>query len=344
MSDLFKANGPQPTLFLTADYELFLGAKSGHIEDCLLEPTRRLTNLVERFNKNLVLFVDVFFLHRLEEDAATHPELAPRLVEVRSQLRRLVANGHHLGLHTHPQWLQARYTDGQWEFTDGAPLLLQDLPSTGTDPWRTIGGAMTQGRLLLESIAREAVAGYRVTCFRAGALCLQPFERLRAPLADNEIKIDSSIAPGCVVDDGPRRYDYRSAPEMDAWTFQENPLIPAMDGRFREEPVATFRPRFAEKLSNRVYHALANAAGRPWGNGLGRPMPKRPLFIRWMSAEPAVLTYDYWNAATILRQIRRMHSRGFQRVTLLGHPKFASPYSLTQLERILETARAEGWA
>ena len=56
-------------ILFTFDYELFLGANSGTVEKCLLEPTNLLINLFDKFSiKNAIFFVDTSYLIRLEQE------------------------------------------------------------------------------------------------------------------------------------------------------------------------------------------------------------------------------------------------------------------------------------
>jgi hypothetical protein len=346
MSAPFDNSGSKPSLFITADYELFLGSRSGTIGNCLLEPTRRLADLVERYQRRLVIFVDNFFLNRLRQDAALDPTLAAMQEQIRQQLRELVGRGHHLGVHTHPQWLAARREGQEWVYSPDAPYRLQDLAEgDSSDAWKTIQGALELGKKELEALAGEAVPGYEVKCFRAGGLCLQPFPALSRALAANRLYVDSSVAPGCYLNDGNRHYDYRITPQGDFWRFEKDPLTEDSGGRFAEMPISTFRATFASRIRARLLRFFASRAHcKTWGDGQGRPIPHSFVLKRLWSRRTTVLSYDYWDARTIVNAMRKSRRNGHRRVVLLGHPKYLSPFGLRQLEQVLKLAPNEGWA
>ena len=53
-------------IYLTFDYELFLGTPNGGIEDCLLNPTRRINNVLSLQNVTGTFYVDFAYLFYLQ--------------------------------------------------------------------------------------------------------------------------------------------------------------------------------------------------------------------------------------------------------------------------------------
>ena len=56
-------------LLFTFDYELFLGLRTGIVQECMIDPTEKLISLFEDFNVKAVFFVDTTCLIRLKENA-----------------------------------------------------------------------------------------------------------------------------------------------------------------------------------------------------------------------------------------------------------------------------------
>ena len=56
-------------LLLTFDYELFLGGKSGTVNNCLIKPTDLILKLLKKNNLSSIFFVDTIYLYRLKEIA-----------------------------------------------------------------------------------------------------------------------------------------------------------------------------------------------------------------------------------------------------------------------------------
>ncbi len=76
-------------ILLTFDYELFLGVNSGRINDCLIDPTQKVTAVMDRFGLKGIFFVDLLYLVRLKEELPKYPELQEDMDRVISQLREL---------------------------------------------------------------------------------------------------------------------------------------------------------------------------------------------------------------------------------------------------------------
>ena len=54
-------------ILLTFDYELFLGAKSGSVDNCLIVPTDMLLDVMERHQTKAIFFVDTTYIMRMCE-------------------------------------------------------------------------------------------------------------------------------------------------------------------------------------------------------------------------------------------------------------------------------------
>lgn len=49
-------------VFFTIDYELFLGGNTGTVRNCLIRPLNALTELLDKYQIKLTLFVDAAYL------------------------------------------------------------------------------------------------------------------------------------------------------------------------------------------------------------------------------------------------------------------------------------------
>ena len=54
-------------IYITLDYELFFGPDSGTVENCIIEPTEQLLNIVDPLGVKFVCFVDSGYLLALEK-------------------------------------------------------------------------------------------------------------------------------------------------------------------------------------------------------------------------------------------------------------------------------------
>ena len=99
---------------LSLDYELFFGANTGTVGNCLLEPTNAIVDVVERRDAKVVLFVDAGFLVRLCEQATHYSELQRDYDSIRRQLSEIGARGHDIQLHVHSHWEDSYFDGSQW--------------------------------------------------------------------------------------------------------------------------------------------------------------------------------------------------------------------------------------
>jgi len=106
----------QRNVLFTFDYELFLGAKSGTVEQCLLEPTNLLIDLFDKYSiKSAVFFVDTTYLIRLEQER--NEACKKDLEAIKQQIRTLIKKGHYVFPHIHPHWIDAVYDSSINEWT-----------------------------------------------------------------------------------------------------------------------------------------------------------------------------------------------------------------------------------
>ena len=61
------------TLLLTFDHELYLGARSGSVRRCFLDPTEALRAILNRHGMRRIVFVDALHLARLGEGICSSP-------------------------------------------------------------------------------------------------------------------------------------------------------------------------------------------------------------------------------------------------------------------------------
>ena len=54
-------------IYITLDYELFFGPKSGTVNKCIIEPIEKLLKIVDPLNVKIVCFVDSGYLLALEK-------------------------------------------------------------------------------------------------------------------------------------------------------------------------------------------------------------------------------------------------------------------------------------
>jgi peptidoglycan/xylan/chitin deacetylase (PgdA/CDA1 family) len=307
---------------LTLDYEIYFGASSGSAEHTLLAPTEALMKLAARHGVPLVLFVDVLWLQRLRELAGRHRALMAEHLRVCRQLEQAVKAGHELQLHLHPHWTDTHWDGERWimdlrryrlhAFDDAA---IAQLTRTGAEALRALGGS--------------------ARAFRAGGWCLQPFERLRQPLLDAGVCIDSTVYADGVQSGGPHDYDFRGAPAASRWRFDTDPLVPADDGAMLELPIASHTAGPALFWRMALARQLKLPRHRPLGRGAAVGPSRGDLLRKLFGRSHSVVSIDGLKADLLEPAWREARARAQQDFVVIGHPKAATRWSIEQLARFL---------
>ncbi len=306
---------------LTLDYELFFGRNTGSPDGCLIYPTRVLTHLLERHGLLVTLFVDAGYLDRLFRS----PEKIHRcqFERIAKQLRELVGRGHDVQLHVHPHWEDTHWSEGRWQI-DTTRYLLQNF-------------SITEISTLLERYSEllRGITGHRPCAFRAGGWCLQPFGPLAAPLADAGIRIDSTVyARGRSVNPG-REFDFLSAPDLDRWRFDTDPMCVSDAGLFMEIPITALRVSPLFYWQSLWKKLIRKNGDMPLGDGYALGNSGQYYFRKLFFPEDTVASIDGSRALLLERALRGVRERRHSLFNVMGHPKSLTQSSLATLDRFL---------
>lgn len=311
-------------IYLTFDYELYFGARTGSLQKCILEPSRMLMDVARRHAIRFCMFVDVGYLLRLEQESKIHPQLEQDLTDLTAQLDQLVKEGHDLQLHIHPHWEDSHF-DGQAWHCDVTRYKLSDFDD------QSIHRIISSYKNRLEQITGKG----KVLAFRAGGWCIQPFERLKEAMHANGIKVDSSVFPGGFFHSEHYDYDFRKAPRSSIWRFNSDPVIPEDNGNFIELPISSIRqsPLFYWKLF--LLGRLFPHFHKPLGDGQPIPAPGQRFEILTRYTTQTV-SADGYNAQSLQRALNMATSKSASDLVVIGHPKALSRFSIHKLEAFIE--------
>ena len=81
-------------IFITLDYELFLGIETGTPENCLVRPMEELCKVADKHSFKYVIFVDAAYLLRMKQLKDNHPQLEKDYQLVSNHVRILAGQGH----------------------------------------------------------------------------------------------------------------------------------------------------------------------------------------------------------------------------------------------------------
>jgi hypothetical protein len=289
----------------------------------MLGPTYRLLEMAERHRAQMTFFIDVSFLRALERESSTNDDLANSLGQIKKQLAELQGAGHRCELHLHPHWEDSHYAGGRWVL-DVRRYRLQTFDSDNIRQQVSAAASWLQ-----------TATGRAPQLFRAGGLCIQPFQDIGPALQQAGIVADSSVYPGGQTPAALAEwYDFSKVNIHDPYRFQNDPCQPQAGGSFWELPIATqtLSPWFFWKLYllGRLFPAQHKALGK--GRALGAAVNRKKQLTQgglWP------LSTDGYYASTLQRYCRQAAASGQQQVVTLGHPKAQTLFSLAQLEKLM---------
>ena len=204
----------------TIDYEIY-GDGTGSLRELVYEPAERLIATFQKWDARFVTFVEVAELEMIEaEGTDSDIEL------VKGQLRYFHDEGFELGLHLHPQWYNGRYENGKWYLDDSEYNLC-------TLPQKRIGEIVERSLNYLRKVL--GIVDFIPLSFRAGNWLFQPTGIAASVLAEQGIRIDSSVFKGGLQYN--YGLDYRPALNNGYyWRFQDDVNIHDPNGRLIELP------------------------------------------------------------------------------------------------------------
>jgi hypothetical protein len=318
-----------PNVYITFDYELFFGT-SGTPVRCIFAPTDRLRPLLRDSGIRATFFVDTLYYRRLAANDATRAD-AERM---REQLTALAAEGHALGLHLHPHWLDATYAAPHWAFPSYDRYRLDALSCDA------VTALFVEGAAQLNQIYHAAGRDDTIDAFRAGGWCVQPFAKLAEGFRQVGITIDSSVGHGMCSHGAHHAFDFRTAPASDLYRFSTAPTRAEPDGPFWELPLTTFRPRLAHKLKREWLRRTRPADYRISGDGDGLRYASsgRSLCRDAITSAPRFLSLDGEPAHLLVASVRALAQ---DHVVICGHTKCYAPAMAEGLRQLaaLDTLR-----
>jgi hypothetical protein len=288
-----------------------------------LKPVDKLIDISLNSGFKGTYFVDALYYLRL----TGQPEAAEEARLLKDQLQRLVQAGNKIELHLHPQWLDAKRKGDRWDFPTLRYYRLHELPVDKITDLFVIGVE------ILEEAIREVDPTYKVTAFRAGGWCIQPFELLEEGFMKSGIKIDSSVMPGMSELNSARYYDFTTAPDLPVYRFKDNPVQADENGPFFEIPITSVNRSAINKILGRIVKSAHKEDFSIQGDGSGIPSSKSNL-ERLFSTKVAC-TLDDVVPGQFIASVKGIDK---PLITVMSHPKLLSLSSLAALESLIGSA------
>ncbi len=241
------------SIIISFDYELFFGDNPGTVQGSLVGPTNQILEALKYAQGRATFFVDYLMLkYMLDENETTKAE-AELIIE---QLKNIVRQGSRIELHLHPHWMDAKYHNGKWDFSDFSHYCLNSFSQ------EEITRMFVEGTSFLESIAREVEPDYKIVAFRAGGWAILPFSKMKEGFTKAGIIVDSSVMQGVLIESNGMRLDFTDSPHRGRYKFTDDVLKEENEGTFIESQICSYQSNpftfFYSSIWYRLHSGITN--------------------------------------------------------------------------------------
>ncbi len=306
-------------ILLTFDYELFFGTDSGTVTKCMLEPTNDLLRIAESKEVHYTFFVDVGYLIASEGVK----ELFAERNEVLEQIEDLISRGHDVQLHIHPHWEKAKYKNGRWIMHSDSHYRLNNFP-------------LEEAKEIVRKYKAklEEYVGRKVSVFRAGGWCIQPFEPLAETFQEIGLLYDSSVIAGFRMVTDQYAVDFSNIDSDAEYQFSEDVTLNDPNGFMTEYPITSYRysPLFFWSLY--LKGKLNKEDHRMIGDGkfISHGGKKWQQLLSYTTGH---LSTDGYYATKLEAGLESVINLGLNQMITIGHPKGNTKYSIRLLEEFV---------
>lgn len=323
------------TLLLTFDYELYLGANSGSLQNCSLLPTDRILTILGKHGCTGIFFIDSLYLVRLKQEAVKHEKARVDFEKVSAQIQRMASNGHLVYNHLHPHWLDATYNaqTNVWNLADKSKFALSNLTPEQQD---YVFDSTTQ---LLLDIIKPVKADYQINGFRAGGLFIQPFGLFKKQFVKHGIKYEFSVQAGakCSGPDNSYSFDFTSTPDKHYYKFEDDVTREVANGSFVQFPLRECRVEGWRKVVSGLYYRLTSRYKywQRYGDGLpsGNQITFDSAAVHSKFSHTESYSVESMNSFKIDYYINELEQNNH--LHIISHPKLVSDYTLDILDNFL---------
>ncbi|NOU59285.1 hypothetical protein [Marinifilum caeruleilacunae] len=333
-------------LCLSIDYELF-GSGRGDVFTHIIEPTNRMLAICCKNGIKLSIFFEIVEYWKLKENYESGERMGydkNPAEAMAKQIRKAHQMGHDVQLHLHPQWIDAKYENGEWKL-NMKYWRLPEVPDRANDEISMgLGELIRKAKEDLEAILKPVNPDYTCNVLRAGAYNIDPSERLLKVLKENGFIADTSVYYGGKADNNLSRYDYTNIKNDVPYWFTNGSLLSASNNHmeFLELPVFAKQIRRIRKYDLiRVRSALKNKA-----NSIEKFKNNSVKKSKWETfkylLDKESITWDFclFSKSKMRKflkaayQANKSSNVSFHPFVLVGHPKdFYYPDAIDYLAR-----------
>lgn len=324
------------SLLITFDYELFLGKRSGSVENCLIKPTKQILQVLRKYNQKAFFFIDTTYILRLSEVKNQYQNASTDYDRICEQLIELAQAGHWLFHHIHPHWLDAHYMPelNEWNLSNNHRFVFSSINNNEKDKIFNFSNDF------LNQIYLEANINKQPNGFRAGGLFIEPFSEFIPYFKMFKIKNEFSVVPNTFRNDDRFSYDFRGSPINRSYSFKDRINTENTEGDFAEYPISLLEIRGFSKFQNSIIFRLNSKKsefqifgdGNSFGHKVKSSKLKKRIEDIFVMKLPASI--EFLNQGNISCYMSFMKKNNY--FHLLSHPKLLTPISIKMFDRFLE--------
>ena len=338
---------------LTFDHELFLGENYTTEKAILIDTTDELLKVLVKNNVSGTFFTDVCSIIRYNE-LGMHE--FPN--QMNKQLKNLIRSGQDVQLHIHSNWLKSDFINGKWNFDTDSYRVQYYTPEKKTENnnW-TMERIVKTGKEYLVNLLKPEDDKYSCVAFRAGGFCIQPEDKLISCLIENDILIDSSVAPGIWSSENVNSYDFRDAPNKELnWYISPSSGIKGInkscsEKKLFEVPIATTNRKllkwiFTKKKSIDIQPLRGSFISIAKSNFIKDEKKKNNILNRLINFNSAqtVLSLDSLDAhilSDFVKQINKKYNchKKDAYISVICHPKLANDELVNNMDRFIKEVK-----
>ena len=326
-------------LLFTFDYELFLGARSGLVHDCMIEPTEKLIDVFDEYKVKAIFFVDTTYLSRLKEKVNTHKQCALDFDSIVHQIQQLIRKGHYVYPHIHPHWIDAEYNTetNQWSLNDVTHYRFHNVNDTLKEK------IFHESMEVLHSIIHPADPNYKINGFRAGGWSLQPFTDFKPFFDKYNIIYDFSVLPRTYQLSDVQYFDFSNSPTKPVYRFEDDVTVENQEGKYTELVSSIIKVSTFTEFINRLYlqYLYRVKNDHTYGKGQGqhsndipemKPVSEQGTSIRNTRFQP--ISMETFNRIKVPVYLNYLKNNTYMQ--FVSHPKMLSNHNVKTVARFLE--------
>lgn len=320
-------------LLFTFDYELFLGERSGSVDECLINPTRRILNILNNNKYKGVFFIDTTYLLRLKKISNSYPNAAVDWIKIQNQIKLISADGHYIFPHIHPHWIDAEYivSSNEWQLSNYRYYRFNAISE------QSRMDLFEESIKVLEEILDNEYHNCKIDAYRAGGWSIQPFKDFKPCFERFGILHEWSVIPGKLQRSSAHYFDFRAVRKIGPYKFETDPSEEYAYGKYTEWPISIIKLSKFEKWLNFKINGLIQRFWTPkraHGSTVNLIVFEEESIEYESGKSSQVASFEGLNPYLILKQINKIRKENY--FHFISHPKMLTGIDFIMLKMLMK--------